>query len=489
MPPRDLGDLSIDELLQLAIALKQGGYALKHDATGVGSTSGFYHGPGGLLTYPGVDPTVISTIIGTLPGLINQLPTRASRYMNPVFETITGIGADSGSETRDACDPAIVGGITSGCKHTFPFGRVERQTREVEINRLGQLINRSEPIDLRLVGGATLGTPWQSANFPPAANFLNSDAERLFYERAVSFARKLNLMLWTGNPSNNAGTGYREFAGIEILLNRTDGWDDAETGSACAATAPDIKDFHCARIDSEANGTLLVRYITYMVRYLKDKAERQGLVPVRWAFVMRPSAFYEITNVWPCSYITYVCQSTNSNYTYNVELAAQARLRDEMRVGRYLLVDGERIDVILGDAITEHNNGEPPSGETVSSGCFCSDIYLIPFSVAGGLAVTYLQHFDYNNPDIRSLAGTPLGLFTIQGNGAFIETIRQTNWCVIWQAKIEPRLIMRTPQLAGRLKNVSYCPLQNPDQPFPSDPYYRAGGETSRPGPSPYYPW
>jgi hypothetical protein len=57
-------------------------------------------------------------------------------------------------------------------------------------------------------------------------------------------------------------------------------------------------------------------------------------------------------------------------------------------------------------------------------------------------------------------------------------------------AKTEPRLILRTPQLAGRLQNVVYVPLQHADDPLPSQDYHVNGGvSTGRPFPSPFSEW
>ena len=49
-----------------------------------------------------------------------------------------------------------------------------------------------------------------------------------------------------------------------------------------------------------------------------------------------------------------------------------------------------------------------------------------------------------------------------------------------WSGKIENRIILRTPQIAGRITNVCYEPLQHERDPFPSDPYFVNGGNTSR---------
>jgi len=74
-------------------------------------------------------------------------------------------------------------------------------------------------------------------------------------------------------------------------------------------------------------------------------------------------------------------------------------------------------------------------------------------------------------------------------NGAFMTWPRQTNTCFVLQSVIEPRLVLRTPYLAGRLQNVRYCPIQHTRDADPTGDYFVNGGKTSRSGPSFYSVW
>jgi len=170
------------------------------------------------------------------------------------------------------------------------------------------------------------------------------------------------------------------------------------------------------------------------------------------------------------------------NEQVNVDAQDQVRFRDEMRAGRYLLIDGERVEVVTDDGIPELNGNE--SG-AFPRGCFSTDIYFIPMSVLGGQAVTFLEYFQYTNPAVTEALGLVLGRI----DGAFLTWPRQTNQCFVFQSKIEPRLVLRTPWLAGRLQNVVYCPVQHTRDAFPDEPYFADGGKTSRPGPSYYNLW
>jgi len=484
-------DITAEMIGQALLGLVQNVKATgaKHDAGTTPATTGYVHGPGGLLSYPGVDPVVFHTNVGFIPGVMNSIPAVPTRFDTPLFEIVTGIKADAAGQEEAAgvCDVAPVGGTMKAGIVTFRFGRYQRRTRTIELNRLGHLNNRAEPMDLQLVGqsaGANVfGGPANGAF--PQGQILTNEIDAVMQERAVSLNRQLQRQVWTGNPgNNNAGGGYAEFAGLDLLINTN--WRDALTGNALPSLYPTIFNFALKQIDS--NGPELVNQVTYLARQVRDLAERTGVSNVRWAFTMRPALFFELTKVWPCAYFTNLCTfgaGTATDIRQNIDLGDQTAMRDAMRQGRYLLIDGERWDVILDDAIVEYSN---TTLNGVTSGCFSSDIYLLPMSVSGR-ATLYFEYFDFSNASLASALGQGMVLARVLGGGAWLETIRQTLWCVDWQAKIEPRLILRTPWLAGRITNVQYCPLIQTRQPFPDSAYWVNGGEVSRPGPSLYNPF
>jgi hypothetical protein len=164
-----------------------------------------------------------------------------------------------------------------------------------------------------------------------------------------------------------------------------------------------------------------------------------------------------------------------------LDVADAIRMRDDMRSGKYLLIDGVKIPVIEDDGIVETNNG----------GVFTSDIYVIPMSVRGGMPAVYWEHLDYSKGAmIGAVDGNYApGDFWTDGGIYLWHKKPPKNWCVQWIAKIEPRLILRTPQLAGRITDVSYTPLRHDRDALKEDGYFVDGGVTSRSGPSLYSDW
>lgn len=462
---------------------RQYGIGYKHDASGTPIAVGYSHGPGGNFSFPGVDPAVFHTAVGNM-GILGQLPATPSVNANPTYYVLTGVQDITGNEKSTVCENAPTAGLKKSCLITSVFGRYERATAEIELNRLGKLNDRADPMDLTLVGSpihqsGVFATGPRSPASP--ADLLQNEFSQKMWELNVAVHRQLSQQLWVGNPANNsAGGGYMEMTGLQQLI--TTGYVDAQTGTTCPSVDSDLKDFGCQSINVQANQATLVAMLSALLRTRMDLAFRTGVAPVRFLLAMRPELFWEITAMWACAYFTDRC-TVVAPATVVVQSKDAVQFRDDMRAGRYLLIDGERIQVVLDDGIPVDT---PTTNANVAEGCQCSDIYLIPMSVVGGRAVTYLEYFDYTNP---SMAAAMANMVLGRVEGAFLTWPRQTNQCVVWQTKTEPRLVVRTPWLAGRIQNVEYCPTQQARTPFPDDPYFVDGGLTHRDGPSYYTPW
>lgn len=478
---KDLAEALLPELQQM-----QGRqYGVKHDVTGGPIAAGYSHGPGGLLSFPGVDNEVFHTIMGN-KSIMGQLPAIASLFAAPTYYTITGVQDESGSEASEDCDPSPIAGLMKACLTTSVFGRYKRQTAQLEINRLGLLNDRADPMDLTLVGSPIHGSGlFASGPSDPSVpgDLLTNEVSRKFWELAMILHRLLAVELWNGNPANDAGeTGSRkQMTGLSLLVNT--GYVDAETNQACPSMDSYISNFSFGRVDQAAGADNIIAAITNMYYQVRSRAERTGVNPVRWVFAMREQLFRELTAVWPCSYLSFRCITGNPNATEFIDAQDAVRFRDEMRAGSYLLIDGIRVPVILDDGITELTN---TTNANVPSGCFGTDIYLIPMSVIGGRQVTFLEYFQYDNPSIRDALQN---MVLAKIDGAWLIVPVQTRQCIQFEVKIEPRLVMRTPWLASRLQNVVYCPVQHIRDPFPDDPYHVDGGRTERQGPSFYTLW
>jgi hypothetical protein len=472
MPPGLTLDRMTPEQFEAIAAYQRSAAAAQKSASGT-PTSYLLHGNGGLLTTPGVDQALFATVVRPT-GILGNIPWYKTVYTNPLFSIITGVRADTGTERSTACGDCLTAGIKKVCTQTAVFGKYCRETREFNVNTLGARLNRGDPDDLRLLNPIYGGTnlPMQVGSLAPLSN----DIAQALVEVAISFERLLGPQLWTGNPANNNGTAYMEFPGLDILVST--GKVDALDNTSCPSVNSDIKDYNYQ--DVCTGSPSIVETLSYLYRYVSKIARTTALDPVDFRFVMREELFYELTSCWPCAYSSFRCNTLTVDTAVTGMMSDMLRMRDDMRNGRYLLVDGKQIPVLLDDGIPEDTN---TNNANLQAGEFSSDIYLLPFSAMGGqIATLYGEYFDYTVGQgwLRQVPGGLGGdqYFTSDG-GMYSWTFSRINNCILWLAEIQPRVILRTPFLAGKLQNVRYTPLQHTREPFPTDGYFVDGGRVT----------
>lgn len=450
-------------------------------------TTTYGHGPGGLFSSPALERPLISAFVLPREGLQSILPIYPSMFANPLYGLITGVTATTGTEPTGPCDDFPVAGLMKLCTQSSVFGRMGRQTRVFELDRSGLLNSRGEHQDFQFIGNVLNGTASPNAPTIPSGldAALNNEIGKGLFELAVAWQRDFARDFYTGNPTNNTSGGGRKYSrGLDMLINT--GYRDAETGVACPAADSIVRSF--GNLDIATNGATFVRQVTNIYRNLRFVARGAGLDPVKWAISMPWSMFYEITEVWPCAYLTYRCTNLSSGSTNFVDGNDAIRLRDDMRgdiyarTGQYLLIDGEQVPVVLDDGI------DAPG---VGAGTFRSTMYFVPLRVLGGTPVTFMEYLNYDSPNgamdmARALA--PQGSYRSSDSGRFLWHMKPpTNYCVQMMAKSETRLILRTPHLAARLTNIQYTPIQHERDVFTDGAYFVNGGSTNRGAFAPSY--
>lgn len=452
-------------------------------------TSVYGHGPGGLFSTPGLNRPLFSAMILPRMGIQTRLPLRPSMDTNPLFGIITGVTATTGSEPDGVCDDPKSAGMMKLCTHSYVYGRFSRQSRVFDVDRAGQIVNRGEFMDLQMMNNPLAGiqspTSPSMPGFDPQRAAQNEVAKALF-ELGVSWSRDFAKVLYTGNPSNNTTNGgYKEFYGFETLVNT--GYRDAETGTLCPAADSIVRSF--GGLDVSSNASAIVRQITNIYRNLKYLANRAGLDPVEWVLTMPFGLFYELTEVYPITYMTYRALAVPTGSQNYVDAGDLETMRADMRgdlmnyTGQFLLIDGQKVPVVIDDAVPETENGD---------GSFTSDIYFIPMNVLGSTPVTFMEYFNYDSPNgamEMAKAFAPGDSYYTTDSGRFMWHKKPpTNFCVQLLAKTEPRLLLLTPYLAARLTDVKYLPLTHERSPFTDSAYFVNGGNTSQTAPSLYSP-
>lgn len=462
------------EELLAALAKAMAPHMGQKEATGT-PTVYYNHGDGGLFSTAGVDQDVLSTVVQPV-GILESLRAYPTVFTQPLFSYWTGFRDETGSEPDTVCEDCVVAGLRKGCVQTAQFGRYCRETREFSLERLPERRDNADPDGIRLinpvVGTGNLFTPELVRQNP-----LAGDLQTGLVELGVAFERLLARQIWAGNPANNNAGGYMEFPGLDILVGTTK--VDAISGTDCPSLDSDVKDY--AYQDVCTGTPSIVEVLTYLARYTAKKARTQQFDPVDFRWVMREELFYELTSCWPCSYISYRCRSNADTAGIDpvgtFDSGDMIAMRDAMRNGRYLLVDGKQMPVIFDDGIVEDTN---TTNAHLAAGEFASDIYLLPFSVRGNYASLYMEYMDFTKVQDAIAMASLNQYHRVTDAGKFLWTTSWKEGCFLMKAVLKPRIILRTPQLAGRVTNVKYVPLQHTSQPFPDDGYYQNGGAVSR---------
>lgn len=481
------------EAEQLLNALAAGGGRQISRATYTAPTQSqgpFMHGPGGLFNIPQADQDVFSTRLKPM-GLGSMLPVRGTLDMTPEFLYITGFKAATGTNPDGVCDdPRTAGAIMNGTQRA-QFGRQSLQTRQLEINRVGQQADRAEPFNFNIVNdpivddlGAMVAPPSATRE---AQRALGSEVLTRWMEVGQEFQETLLPMVFTGNPANNsAGGGTKEFPGLDILIGTNK--VDVETGTPLPSLRSLIEPFNFTNV-SDNSGTTVVNLFASIFFRLRHIASRSGMGDVRWVVVMRGGLFREMVKSWPCAYFTSFCNMSNSKAVVNVDAGDMVQQRNDMWQGYYLMVDGQRYDVVIDDTIGE-TDSTGGSIDGLDTQCFASDVYIVPLTVRGNFPVTYWEHLDYSR---GAMIGAEQGRYAENtfwtDNGVWLWGKKPNQmWCVQWFVKTENRIIMRTPQLAARITDIAYCYTHEVDT-LKSQYFWNGQGVENRPPRKGYADW
>ncbi len=439
------------------------------------------HGVGSLFGSAVIERDVITAHIRP-QGLGSAVPALPSVIEDPRFASITGYTATNGSEAAYPCSEAPAGYVKS-CQLTAAFGRIMRDTQTIEIDKVVRRSTRGDFTDL-ILRGQVLGMPlFQPGGLGSNINdILNVVTKSEMVIAGVNMERKLSELTWQGTPANNnVGGGYREFPGLDSQI--ATGQLDAESGTACPALDSDIKDFGYSDVCGTAKD--IVEYLGMLEYYLRYNATQMGLMPATWAIVMRPNLWFELSACWPCSYLSNRCRGATGAVVAVMNDQTNTAMRDAMRNEAYIDINGNRYPVIVDTGIFESNN---INNANLNAGQYASSIYMVPLSITGGFPVTYWEFMDYRmaQPDIALLQG--LQQFWTD-DGRFLWAFEEENYCYKLKLKVEPRIVLRTPQLAGKIQNVKYEPLQHLREPNPDSPYFYDGGVSMRPDGTKYAVW
>lgn len=446
----------------------------------------YLHGPAGLFNRRELDNPVMSMIMGPMMGVANRLPVfngarnlgndsyggRDTEYDSYITGVTAGDVDDFDNQPTTACADAPVGGLKKLCTLINPFGNYAASTREVQMERAGRLAERVDDFVLQLLNSPVMegvfGTP---SNTPSLSNAIaNELAERIF-ESAVGFQRMFAPRVWTGSPANNNGE-RRDIVGLNIHINAGNKID-ALTSAVCRAADSDIKDFGFDLIGG--NGRNIMEYIEMADRYVQWNARRQGFGRVDGFIAMRPELWQELTEIIPVQkyqrVLAVINQVTNGRAIVNANSAYDER--NSMRQSLLIPVNGRFIPVVEDDTIAELG---PDDNAALIDGQYASDIYFIPEN-ALGIPLSFWEYFNHGNNQANTIQQQVGGSLTFTTDGGMFRWyVDFSKGCLKLKFVFTPRLRVRAPQLAWRIQNVAYSPLQHLRSWNPDSSYFFNGG-------------
>jgi hypothetical protein len=423
------------------------------------------HGDTGLFSTPGLERDIISAHVRPY-GIADKIPALPSVNEDPRFGSITGFSDDIGAEPLNACEDAPTG-YMKGCNLTARFGMIRRDTNTVEMDKVMLRVNRGDFTDL-VLRGRVLGLSNVEPSGMNQGDILNIITMAEMVGVAVRTERKLVKQIWQGSV-----LVPNEFPGLDLQI--ATGIVDADTGIPCPALDSDVKNFAYGDVGASSD---IVTYLSSMEWYLRNLAYTTGVDPVEWVIAMRPELWFELSAIWPCAYHTNKCGgAVDGTSTVMIDGRENTTERDAMRNGLYIHINGNRYNVIPDVGIYEKNS---VNDANLIPGEYASSIYFLPLTIGGGFPVLYREYVDYRRaaPDISLLRGKEDFFWT--DAGVYSWAIEQIKWCYKMALKTEQRIVLRAPQLAGRIDDIKYAPLQHLRDVDPQSPYWKDGGVSYR---------
>lgn len=447
------------------------GIVQKHDVVGTSPNAQVPHGLwydqniGGLFTRPGAEPGMYSTtVMPSNLAFLSRLFRGVTNIVNPEYDVLSGFKDLTGTAADSFCHPGMKAGNAKLCTLRSAFGEFKIETDQESVIKAGGRVNRAD-LDRNLVNMLPM-IPLLPDVIGRARN-LNSPLGLAMVKTAVAIIREWTRVLFTGNYGTKSRAFISEFNGFDQLLieNPTD-----VTGATCAAASSVVFNWNNTDVAGSVNGDDLVTVLSGIMHLLEGLSGDTEL-PATWDILVDRDLFWLITAMWPCSYLTNGCAvTTDGGERLNVGAAEQIAMRDEMRRGSFLWINGKRQSVATFTSIAR----------TAVGAGFSSPLYIVPMT-AMGEQVTFLEAFDENNPGIREMltefAGLGMEIKPMSG-GLWAHTYRRSDYCIEHMFAAQPRLICRTPWLGARIEAINYhmpAYLYSRDS-NPSGIYHKNGG-------------
>lgn len=459
----------------------------------------YLHGAAGLWNSRNNTNPVVSAITGPLPGVASELPVlNGSRSLNGEFggldanfvTMLTGVtqgAADTfTNQPTTACADGPVGGLIKMCSIVNSFGNFVVSTREVDMDRAGRVADNCDTFTAQLANMPVFGPLMaRPTSTPSLNNAVNNELAARIYETIISFQRMFAPRTWIGTPANNNGE-RRDILGLETQIN-TSTHVDALSSAVCTAADPDVKDFGYSLVTGAARD--IIQYLEMADNYVHWNARKQGLSIDDAIIALRPELWLVLSETIPVrQYQASLAQMAHfANGRVMVDATGAQSDRNMYRNQMLIPLNGRMVRIVEDDSMPED---DVTTNGNLLAGQYASDIVYIPL-VVNGMPVTYWEVWDHDNAQSRSVGQWVNNMLTFSTDGGrFRWHVDFSKGCLKINIKFKPRLMLHTPQLAFRINNVAYEPLQHLRTYDPADSnYFANGGRTEGSTQTYYAPW
>jgi len=460
---------SLEEIAALNKAFN--GFQTKHDPTAGAATFNYAHGPGGMLSEPGIRPEMLSTLIKPRT-ILQAIPWFKSQFINEKISILTGQLASEGTNAANTCgDPPNPGDLKK-CTRTSIFGELYMKTKKVNVTDIGRMNDRAD-LERRIQNFAASGSPLVPDLLKtPGLNFMSTSAQALLalgvmLERVVADLEVSGNATVVGGASTTLGV-VSEFDGLDLLIKT--GHVDLATSIACPAADSHIINWGTV-IGGAFQGLSIMQLLNDIYFSRKALASDVGMENTTWALVMDKRLFRALIQIAACTFPNTRCtDATAGRPTGRTESEIEARFF-EFQNGQYLLLDGDKVPVLFTSGIDVAVPNKSGDGLT-------ADIRLVPMGWSGG-PLLFGEYFPLDNKWIAEWENIANEDRTTHNNGMFMTATRSDGFCDELLLTGQFRLRLDAPFLAARLDNVTFNGYTGYRQFDPEGTFHYDGGVTT----------
>lgn len=401
------------------------------------------------------------------------IPLFPTDVYNELIEIETGVTEGSGNNTTSSCGDAPKPGDLKVMRVSSVSGIINIQTRVFDITQAGMRKTRAS-VDREMFNTAAAINPWlPGTEGVDGTDRASSELRAALYTLGMELERNIGQVMFVGSQGTESNTYRgvaRQWAGFDNLIKT--GYTDSVTGLAAPAADSVVESFNAVVTGTDSFSRTVVEAITDAHFAANDRASQVSSVAPEYALFMRPDLFRALTERWAVAYTTFRADGAQYEEITRDGFALQ-QMRLDMQNGRYLLIDGVRVPVVLDDSIAR---------ETLGNNYYKSDVYGVALRW-GSRPLVYTEYFNMGNPDAEALASSTIAGADdsrVINNGMYRVFKKNQGGCYQFQFFARPRLILDAPFVHFRVDDIFYYNYAKTRDVRPGMSLYSNGGVSYR---------